>query len=172
MRLWRSFRISFLPYKLWIHLLLVAYPMPSALLFSSSEALTAFGGIFPLLRVSSLRCWRGGTNWRSVFPLLFYFYRWWDDSVESAPFSYCRAIPKGFLRCVFVVCYSRCCFCSGASTALCLRSGFLSAPLDRRNNTERKEGLEWGGVRTGVDVQDTGRCLLPREVSRGFEEFQ
>lgn len=170
MRLWRSFRITFLPYKLWIHLLLVAYPMPSALLFSSSEALTAFGGIFPLLRVSSLRCWRGGTNWRSVFPLLFYFYRWWDDSVESAPFSYClraqlQRVSSG-VSLSFVI--------LAAVSALehPLRSGFLSAPLDRRNNTERKEGLEWGGVRTGVDVQDTGRCLLPREVSKGFEEFQ
>lgn len=78
--LWRSCRITSLsPHQYlihgmwqWVHLyslLVVAYPMPSALLLSSSEALTAFRGIFPPLRVSSLRCWSGGTNRRSVFLL-------------------------------------------------------------------------------------------------------
>lgn len=137
-------------------LLVVAYPMPSALLFSSSGALTAFRGIFPPLRVSSRRCWSGGMNRRSVFLLLLSSNpdRWSDTDKAPRLLVFMPPLQRGFFflfffhRAFLSPCASSCSIGSPASTALRLRSRFWAhrwrdgiTPRGRR----RRRGVERGG---------------------------
>lgn len=137
-------------------LLVVAYPMPSALLFSSSGALTAFRGIFPPLRVSSRRCWSGGMNRRSVFLLLLSSNpdRWSDTDKAPRLLVFMPPLQRGFFFlflffpqsvslsvCVLLLYRLSSIHCAPAALSL------LSAPVERRDNTERKEEEERGGER-------------------------
>ena len=142
-------------------LLVVAYPMPSALLFSSSGALTAFRGIFPPLRVSSRRCWSGGTNRRSVFLLLLSSNpdRWSDTDAAPRFLVFIASTAKSlffFLNQSVSLspCASSFSLGSPASTALRMRSRFWAhrwSDGTPRGGRRRRRRREW------VEVQDAGR---------------
>lgn len=134
--------------------------MPSALLFSSSEAFTAFRGIFPSLRVSSLRRWSGETSRRSVFPLLL-------SSTSAAGGTMVLRLNAAFKTST--------CRCEDFSLVALLFSfpilfqlshplrsaalWLLSAPEERWNNKKRREEWGEGGESRGGDA-------VSREVSR------
>lgn len=121
--------------------------MPSALLFSSSHALSAFREIFPPLRVFSLRCWTGAPCFS---PLLLPLIGHWCCASLGGLYCIRLSLQRAFscLPLVHLLFFQL----SSIHSALCALS-LLSARLERWDNTERKEEEERGG-----EIREGWRC--------------